>query len=401
MIPLIKLAALLAAVIVASGFRVPVAITLIFGAISAGFLFLPLNDVPVVFWKILTQWDTWKYVVALWAVLLLEGTMNKSGMLKSMAGSAVKLFTDKRFACLILPSIIGFMPSVGGAYFSAPLVQEVAKDMPLSGARKSFINYWFRHIWENSVPLYPGVIMAAAITGFKIPQVMLFQFPVTLVGAFSGFAVGFWNVPAIRTPGGHLPSRIGGFLNDAWPVILAIVLVISLPVDACWAIISAVLVLWVVKRPRWTLVSRVFKDSVRLNYFILLLGSVLFNQVLQNSTALGELAGWFKATGLNPVFMAVLLPMMIGMLVGVTPAFVGITFPIVLLLAGANSYGIFALAFNAGVIGVLFSPIHVCLILTCEYFKTKLFGVYKFMAIPALIQLAVGLGTWWVLGLFN
>ena len=132
------------------------------------------------------------------------------------------------------------------------------------------------------------------------------------------------------------------------------------------------------------------------NYFIILLGSILLNQVLQNSTAFGELSVWFNSTGIPPVFVAIVLPMILGMLIGATPGFVGVSFPIILAIAGNSSYGIFALAFTSGVIGVLFSPMHLCIVLTCDYFRTTLFKVFKLMLFPAIAQMALGILTWWV-----
>jgi len=42
----------------------------------------------------------------------------------------------------------------------------------------------------------------------------------------------------------------------------------------------------------------------------------------------------------------------------------------------------FTLAFVAGFIGVLLSPVHLCLVLTREYFKADIWGIYK-KIIPA------------------
>jgi hypothetical protein len=36
-----------------------------------------------------------------------------------------------------------------------------------------------------------------------------------------------------------------------------------------------------------------------------------------------------------------------------------------------------SMAFAAGFIGVLISPVHLCLVLTREYFKADMWGVYK------------------------
>jgi len=399
MIAFLKLAGLLLAVLLSTGLKIPVAYVLIGCSVIAGFIFFPIGEIPQAFLHVLSSWNTWRYILTLWGVLLLEATMNKNGMLKSLAKSATNLFTDKRLATIILPSIIGFLPSVGGAYFSAPLVNEVASDMSITPVKKNFVNYWFRHIWENAVPLYPGVIMASAITGYPIALVMAYQIPITLVGLFSGFYVGFKGVPKVNgSKGGPLWPRLSSFLKDVWPVFLAIVFVVSIPsIYAPFAVLSVVLISWTVIKPKKEIIWNIVKTSFRVNYFIILLGSVLFNEVLQGSTAAADLSSWFQSTGMQPVFVAILLPVLVGLLIGVTVAFVGITFPIIAALAGTGSYGIFALAYAVGIVAILYSPIHVCVILTCDYFKTKMSDLFKLMIVPATVQVILGVILWWLI----
>jgi hypothetical protein len=70
------------------------------------------------------------------------------------------------------------------------------------------------------------------------------------------------------------------------------------------------------------------------------------------------------------------------LLTGLTVGFVGSTFPLIISIAGNTSIGAISFAFASGFLGVLLSPIHICLILTREYFKADLWGIYKMM-IPA------------------
>jgi hypothetical protein len=45
----------------------------------------------------------------------------------------------------------------------------------------------------------------------------------------------------------------------------------------------------------------------------------------------------------------------------------------------------------SGFIGVLFSPLHVCLLLSNEYFKTSLDQVYRHLLVPCLTMLIAAL----------
>ncbi|MCK4325381.1 DUF401 family protein, partial [bacterium] len=46
------------------------------------------------------------------------------------------------------------------------------------------------------------------------------------------------------------------------------------------------------------------------------------------------------------------------------------------------------LAYGCGYIGVLLSPVHICLILTRDYFKANLVGIYRLILTPILLLLA-------------
>ena len=60
------------------------------------------------------------------------------------------------------------LPSLGGAYFSAPMVKEATSGLHMSREEKAFINYWFRHPWELILPLYPGILLASAVSNIPL-----------------------------------------------------------------------------------------------------------------------------------------------------------------------------------------------------------------------------------------
>lgn len=70
--------------------------------------------------------------------------------------------------------------------------------------------------------------------------------------------------------------------------------------------------------------------------------------------------------------------------VGLTIAFVGTTFPILISLLrilNETQYMLpyMMLALVSGFVGVLLSPLHLCLLLSNEYFQTPLTPVYRFL----------------------
>lgn len=90
-----------------------------------------------------------------------------------------------------------------------------------------------------------------------------------------------------------------------------------------------------------------------------------------------------------PAIIRVLVPFIVGGVVGITIAFVGTTFPILISLITALGETQFMLpymmlALASGFVGVLLSPLHLCLLLSNEYFQTSLGPVYRYLWLPSI-----------------
>ncbi len=135
-------------------------------------LFLITNPNPVLLFQAINQtitnFDTWAMFITLYLVMCLEHILRTSGILKDFTASARKLFGSDRILLALMPAFLGFLPSLGGALFSAPLVKESGERYRLSAERLTVINYWFRHIWEYCNPIVPSVLLASQLTGVPL-----------------------------------------------------------------------------------------------------------------------------------------------------------------------------------------------------------------------------------------
>jgi hypothetical protein len=99
-----------------------------------------------------------------------------------------------------------------------------------------------------------------------------------------------------------------------------------------------------------------------------------------------ELASW----NIPLLLVMVLIPFVSGITTGIAIGFVGASFPIVMTLMGsAPSPGILLsttlLAYASGYIGMILSPVHVCLIVTNQHFKTSLISSIFQLIKPASV----------------
>jgi hypothetical protein len=156
--------------------------------------------------------------------------------------------------------------------------------------------------------------------------------------------------------------------------------------------------LFIIYRYNLKEMAAALKDSISINYLLMVVGIMIFKTTLDKSGALPALSETFSSSGLPLGIILFALPFIVGILTGITVAFVGVTFPLIYLMLQENGFsiGLMAFAFAGGYIGVLLSPVHMCLVLTKEYFKAEWIGIYKLIAIPSLIVFIAAVVRLWI-----
>ena len=182
----IKLFLILLLIILLMRLKIGIGVSLLFSSIFIGLLFLKnVYDIPNVFITSLSSYITIKTVLIVYGVLLLSYIMRER-QIDRMVGGLKHLFKNIKYAILLPPMIIGLMPMPGGAMLRAPIVDEMGSPLKLSQEKKTYINYWFRHIWEYCWPLYPGLILTASIKNIPLKSIMYHQFYLTILAFITG-----------------------------------------------------------------------------------------------------------------------------------------------------------------------------------------------------------------------
>ena len=367
--------------------------TALLGALS---LIGPLKQVTVMM-DAAADPVTLNLVGALVLIMVLENIIRKRGLLKQMTDSLSRVARDRRYTMAILPGVIGLLPSAGGAAFSAPMVQEAAGDIGISPERRAFINYWFRHIWEYCSPLYPGIILVAAVTKIPLNSLLLSQLPLPIAVVVVGALFCFRGVEGHAMPVERRKDDIRDLFVSLLPIIASIVMVVAFRLNLSVAMACIVIVLFALYRYSLPEIGIALKESVSLNVILMVFGIMAFKGMLGASGAIEALPRFFRESGLPPVAIFFALPFLVGLLTGLTVGFVGSTFPIIVAMTGGNpDPGVITFAFASGFTGVMLSPTHLCLLLTVQYFKADLAGTYRLMYVPVLLVFLVGMGVYLV-----
>jgi hypothetical protein len=335
-------------------------------------------------------------------IMVLSELMETSGQAERMMEALRGYLQRPRLRLVFFPALIGLLPMPGGAVFSAPMVRSASRDLAVSDEDRSVINYWFRHVWEMCWPLYPGILLASALAGVPVAELLAWLCP----GTLAAIALGWFFLlrplkptiaasaeaapdcrawPALRESSPILTAIAGSLLLEgamnsflpAWPMELGVLA----------GLLAAVVVCAVQNRlvPR-----RILPLLARKHLYSMLLIIVVifvFKETLGASGAVDELS---RAAGAGTALLAaaVLLPLLTGLVAGITIAFVGASFPLLMgMLEQLGMSGQMApyvvLAMFAGFSGVMASPLHACFLLSCQYFKVELGPCWRRVLRPA------------------
>jgi integral membrane protein (TIGR00529 family) len=343
---------------------------------------------------------TIKLFFALTLIRVLEMVLREKEVLARMTDASKDLLKRKRAVIISMPLLIGLLPSLGGAYFSAPMVEESTRGLQMSPEEKGFINYWFRHPWEFILPLYPGILLAAALSRVELRSLILSNAPYAVLFFGTGFLFSMRGVKGGDAEDRKLlrsrSLRISGLVSFL-PLILILLLVIPFHMELHYALGIAIAGLVIFYRIGAKKIFYALKHGFALEVIVLIFGTMVFKFVMDNSGAVAGLSRFFAVEGIPLLPVLFVLPFVSGLLTGLTIGFVGGTFPLLISLAGGFHLNQISFAFVSGYAGVLLSPVHLCFVLTREYFKADVWGMYKKVVPGCGIVLAAALAGYLLL----
>ena len=344
-------------------------------------------------------------------IMMLSDALERSGQSRRLMDALSGYLTNPQLRLVFFPALIGLLPMPGGAIFSAPMVKAIGDEMQLGGEDQAVINYWFRHIWELSWPLYPGLILTAALAGIPITTFIALAWPSTLAMVFFGWLFLLRRRVPVETLEAVLSRKTGrngkSVLREGTPLLIAIVGAVGcetllarfaqqIPFE--WGVIGAlfcsVLAVMIQNRLGISFLVQVLSKKSLWTMLMVVAAVFIFKDLMRAAGVVDEMAT--GAGGGVALFAAAgLLPFLVGMISGINVAFVGATFPLLLgLLASLGMENqmlpYLVLAAFAGFSGVMISPIHICFVLTCNYFGANVASCWRRMILPVLGVIGTG-----------
>jgi hypothetical protein len=393
MLDLIKLLAVLAGILVLLWRRWNLGVVLLLASIAIGVLFgRSAAGLAEDGFTALTGATTLRLVAIVVLILALGALLKATAKLEGMVHSLEVLFPDNRVTLAVVPALIGMLPMVGGAMFSAPMVDEIGDHLQVDRNRKTYVNYWFRHVWEWILPTYPSLILAAALLEISPRSVTLAQWPITLTAVLVGIVVGLHPIKRSAERQSNGLDRNGNLrllVVSIWPIVLVLALSIALGIDLIISLVVTIVALAAVNRLGPLRVWQILRTGVSLSSVFLIVAVMVFRQVLEATGAVEPIPGALQAAGIPAPAILFFIPLLAGLLTGLAAGAFGVSFPVILplLVATEMNMGSVALAYTGGFLGVLLSPLHLCFSLTRDYFGADWGPNYRWLA-PSVTAVA-------------
>ncbi len=388
---LIKILVSLSVILVVNKLVKNLAVSILAGTVTLAFWSgHSITTIVSITWEKFYSIDSAMLSAIIFLVIWLSSQMAKAGVMGDLV-KAIKVKLSVKGAIAVLPAIIGLLPMPGGAIFSAPLVDDCDEESLIDPILKTKINYWFRHIWEYTWPLYPGFILTSGITNLPIWQLFLLGLPMTGAAVVTGYFFLLRNVKNQEIIRGKAEKGIIKLIAPIIVVIVVYVVIliffpgvsqISTYLPMSLGLISAMILLQLersITLSDWKAVIINIKPVIMVVIVVLvgIYGAFIEAKMPNGVLLIDQMRMELDNLGIPIIALIMIIPFVSGLTTGITVGFAGASIPIAISLLGSAPalYQILStvsLAFSFGFMGVMMSPVHICLIVTNEHFKTNL-----------------------------
>ncbi len=346
-------------------------------------------------WGALASPTTLNLLFIIGAITVLGYMLRQIGSLKAMIRDLNRLVRDVRLLMMLIPALVALLTIPGGAVFSVPMMEPLGLKVKMRAESIAAANIIFRHLAYMIFPFYSTLLLMAEISRVDVYFLIRYNLPVFFLAVIFSYFYFFRGIP--RDAGKNQEARLNptnafALLVSAFPFVLVLVLGVGFKLYFPLALLAGILYVIFVGNPdreeRGTIRERLALVVPGIDWSLMLAiaGIMVFKDFVQASGALQDLSLLLLGLGIPLLLLAVLFPLLTGLITGNNAASLGITVPLFLPLLppGALGEAYLAVMYLSGLMGYLASPFHMCLILSTQYLQASLPRVIRMVLAVSL-----------------
>jgi hypothetical protein len=140
-----------------------------------------------------------------------------------------------------------------------------------------------------------------------------------------------------------------------------------------------------IRRVNLKLVVNFFRNGVKWDIVAAVFSALFFRYMVSEAGSVTLLLGKILAMGVPVLLMLIVIPLLVGTISAQPTLGIGIVFPLLMPLVAPMNVYVLTIMFAGIVAGYNVSPLHLCLILTNQYYRSDLQKVYKFLLPSTLL----------------
>ncbi|HEX17703.1 MAG TPA: DUF401 family protein [Thermoplasmatales archaeon] len=340
-----------------------------------------------------------KLTLVVLMITIIARSMEITGMLEEILRGLRSSFS-RRSLFAIIPATLGLLHVPGGAIFSAPMIGIEGKRVRVSKEDLAFYNIWFRHIWFLVSPLSSSLILICSedFAGINIYSLILYQIPIFIFMIL----IGMTRIRGIEGSEKERKTKtrwLRFLLPIVTPILISIILTLLFGVESITSLLISVpvgiLSVLALKRSGLREGAKLIARSISWKLPFAVVGILTFRAVVLSSDVIEFLSGFFSSNCLHPLLIIIPLPFLLSILMGHNLGSIALAYPVVeplLRTIGGDAIALTSIFYVSSFSGYLFSPLHLCVAVTNEYFKVNAMKFYQKIIPPSILLIPINLG---------
>jgi hypothetical protein len=257
------------------------------------------------------------------------------------------------------------------------------------------------------------VILAVALMEVKTWHFISMMAIMTPVAVFSGILFILRPIGKIEVQGhgGFSWEGTRGFIWEMMPILLVILFIFLLPLlmriletlgirlniysglSLLPGLAIAIIWVWWVNRVPVKRFLSVIIGKGTWSMVFLILSVMFFKGMMEDSQAVIQIRNELMAYHIPVMLIILIMPFLSGLITGIAVGFVGAAFPIIIPMFQSPDLIDFlstaGLAYVFGYMGMILSPVHLCFLVSKDYYRAGFLESYKYVLKPGLMVIVI------------
>ncbi|MDO5725591.1 MAG: DUF401 family protein [Tissierellia bacterium] len=346
---------------------------------------VPVKDGVRIILKGAFSMSTIYLLLAFYSITFLQRMMEKRGLLILAEKSLIELFHSRRINAMFAPFTIGLLPSPGAVLIAAPIVNNAAGDF-LDREEKTFVTTYYRHISEAFVPTYASILLALQLSGVNMTAFVVLMLPLVAALFWLGYIFYVKKIPKnkkVENDGSKI-KYIKNLFYSIWPILLAIILILSLKTQVVIAVIPVIIIAVYIYKFDFKELLPFFKTAFEPNIMLTTIVIMILKELLSYTGVIVKLPELFANFSIHPTIIYAII-FFIGTIIAGSKTMVAIIIPLAFASSLNAGVGELVLYMAISYIAMQISPTHICLAIILEENKTS-FSSLIAKTMPVLIS---------------